>query len=299
MKKLLQLCLLLTVIAIILIKTPVIPYVGQLIYYSPCDQPISYKVDEVDPQFQLSRTEFLADIQQAETIWNQVTGKNLFIYDQKNGILSINLVYDGRQTLNNQITNLESQLQSEKNSIDPQMIKYQNLSADFKSKMQTLNSQISYWNSNGGAPPDEYTKLKAQQQSLQLEAIQLNELAKSLNISTDEYNTQIGQLNQTVDTYNSALQQRPEEGLYDSQNNRITIYFNISHNELLHTLAHEMGHALGLQHNQNPQSIMYPKTTTTLTASIDDANALQKICQKITIFDRIQSMINLLFHKSI
>src|SRR5258706_11862478 len=163
-KQMLQLVILFTIIIIILVKTPVIAYTGQIIYSSPCDTPEHYKVDFVDPRFQLSQSEFLTDIQQAETIWDQAVGKKLFTYDPQNASsLSINMVFDQRQSLNNQIDSLENQLNTEKNTIDPQGAQYEQESADFKKRLASLNEQISYWNSQGVAPRDEFNKLKSEQ----------------------------------------------------------------------------------------------------------------------------------------
>jgi predicted Zn-dependent protease len=45
-----------------------------------------------------------------------------------------------------------------------------------------------------------------------------------------------------------------------------------------------MGHSLGLGHNSNPQSIMYPETNLITTPSVDDENALAQVCAKRSIF---------------
>lgn len=265
---------------------PALQALNNFIYRSQCDTPISYSIGSVDPRFGLSKDEFLADTQQAIQIWDSVENKQLFTYTpQQTNALTINLIFDKRQSLTSEIGQMETQLQNEKQNINPQIDQYKNESADFRQKLAALNSQIQYWNSRGGAPPDEYNKLISEQRNLQQEANRLNAMAQSLNQSTDQFNAQIGQLNQTVDTLNQALQLRPEEGIYDPNNNLINIYFNISHNETVHTLAHELGHALGMNHVLNPNGIMFARTTTKLTPSLDDIEQLQKICQKHSIFE--------------
>ncbi len=255
-----------------------------VIYFSPCDTPIRYRINSVDPRFKLTKEEFAAYITDAIAIWNSPSGRQLFVADPQ-GLLSINLTFDNRQSLNDQITSLEGELKTKKNQIDPQIQEYNRLSADFKKRLDDLNTQIDYWNSKGGAPADEYEKLKNEQQALKEEAARLNVLAKSLNQSTDLYNTDVGKLNQTVDTFKEALSQRPEEGVYDGKNNRIDIYFNINKNELIHTLAHELGHALGLRHIQNSNAIMYPFTTEVISPSIEETLAIKELCKERTIFE--------------
>ncbi len=255
--------------------------------YSFCDQPILYRVDTVDPKFNLSRDEFMTDINQGVQIWNSAKDKNLFVYDPK-GDLSINLVYDERQSLTSQISQLEDKVKSDRQALNPQVSEYKRLSADFKQKLDDLNNQIEYWNSQGGAPPDEYQKLIKQQQDLQVEASTLNEMARSLDISADNYNTQVGALNKTINTFNSVLEERPEEGVFKGSENRIEIYFNISKSELIHTIAHELGHALGIRHVNNPAAIMYPKTSQKILLTDDDIAGLEDVCKRYSILELIQ-----------
>ncbi len=84
-----------------------LPPIDKLLYYSVCDQAIHYHVDTVDPKFNLSRDSFSSDVSQAAQIWKDAVGKNLFVYDEK-GELSINLIYDERQSLTNQINQMEN-----------------------------------------------------------------------------------------------------------------------------------------------------------------------------------------------
>lgn len=265
-----------------------------LFSYSICDEPIKYRIDTVDPKFNLSKEQFSLDVNQAAQIWNNEADKNLFIYDPA-GDLSINLIYDERQSLNNQIQQLEDTVKSDKQSLNPKVNEYEKLASEFKQKVIELNKKIEEWNNKGGAPPDEYKKIIEEQQSLQSETDRLNSMAKSLNISTQEYNSQVNNLNQTIKTFNNAITERPEEGIFKGPENRIEIYFNISKTELVHTIAHELGHALGLDHLQNPKAIMYSKTNQSIVLSDDDEKALEELCRRHSIFEVIQVYLSRLF----
>lgn len=265
-------------------------------YFSYCDTPIKYRIDTVDPRFKLSKDEFLTDIQQATKIWDDAEGKNLFEYDPNGDKddLSVSLIYDERQSLDNQINDIQSQLQNQKSDLTPKMQQYQQESADFNNKLAQFEQQVNYWNSQGGAPPDQYDKLKQQQADLQAEADRLNQEAKDLNLSADQYNAKVSELNQTVDSFNAELAQKPEEGLFDGKSYTISIYFDNNHAELIHTLAHEFGHSLGMDHNSDKKSIMYPYSSQSITPSPEDLTALNVVCQQHSVFEALQQRINVL-----
>jgi len=272
------------VVAILLVvgylnKTTLLTQADNILFQSPCAAPKTFRIGSVDPRFNISKAELESDAQEAGSVW-KYQGMILMQYDP-HAQMPINMVYD-----HTQINNLNNQVAQQKNSLKPQIAEYQQKVAAFKKESNDLNTQIQYWNSKGGASPDVYNNLIAKQQSLQQQATQLQQMADQLNQSTDQYNQQIQQLNQKVNNYNNVLVYKPEEGLYtkNGTNEKIDIYFNNSRQELIHTLAHEMGHSLGLGHNGNPQSIMYPQTNLAITPSVDDENALAQVCAKRSIF---------------
>lgn len=286
MKKVLLFILIPVIITIFLFRTQIKTSAKDFIYYSPCDTPIPYSIGTIDSGFDVARDELLADVKEAATIWDTTQGKELFVYDPSSKF-TINMVYDSRQALTSQITQLNSDLKQKQGAIDPQITSFKQEQAAFEKKVNDLNNQIQYWNSRGGAPKDEYDKLVAQQKSLQEEANNLNATAKQLGQSTQEYNLNAEKLNNTINNYQEVLQNKPEEGLYEQQGNerKISIYIDISKEEFQHTLAHEMGHALGIDHNSNPKSIMYPQTTNALIPTNEDVSNLNLICMKRTIFE--------------
>lgn len=247
---------------------------------APCKNPIHYKIGTIDQRFNLTNEKIINDVEIAANIWNNSARKTLFVYDPKSS-LTINFIYDARQSISLQLSANEIMLQNAKSILTPNEQKYNALVADFKTRVTTLNKNIDYWNNHGGAPPDEYQKLITEQNSLKQESDQINALVVKLNISAKEYNNVVAQLNQSAANFNEVIQTTPEEGLYSPSRNEIDIYLAINHNELIHTLAHELGHALWLPHTQDKKSIMFPLTSQTITPAKEDLLVLNNLCYPV------------------
>lgn len=267
----------LTLITLVILITGGIVYINTL-SFSECDTPISYKLGILDPKFGLKQTTAMSDIQDAADIWSKYYKKPLFI-NSSTAILTINFVYDERSALNTQIDQLQNQLGKKNTTLQQQISSYESDAAAFEKKLASFNAQVNQVNRSGGASPELYNSLIAQQSALNQEGNSLNVRAKQLNLSARDYNSNVQNLNQNINQFNQAIVQKPEEGLYNGGNNTITIYFANNRQELVHTLAHELGHALGMLHNDDPLAIMYPYTTSSLSVTAQDKQLLDYVCR--------------------
>lgn len=261
-----------------------------LLYYSPCDTPLAYKIGFIDSRFGISQAQLVTDLHEAESVWESDSEKDLFVNNPQ-ALLTVQMKYDTRQALTQKLDTLENTLSQDKVSVQSQIADFEAKSAQFKKDVDEFNKQVAYWNSKGGAPKDEYNKLQSTQAGLQSRSQELSTLATSLNRSTAEFNNQIGTFNSTVNSLNQELQVRPEEGLYDPNTNTITIFITSSHYELVHTLAHELGHALGMNHVEGLKSIMYTSTSTSLIPSEEDTAEFTYVCRERTTLEWLQNKV--------
>jgi predicted Zn-dependent protease len=236
---------------------------GYYLYsHRPCAQPIYYTVGTFDTQFGISQTAFLADAQQAANLWNQAAGHTVLAYSAT-GTMPINLLYDTRQqdtTIGETITQQESALAAQKQQIAQMQSQYD------AGKQKYLADQ------NSGASAS----------TLNAEADSLNAMADQLQGMVSTLNAQIAQVNANANSYNAvAAGVNFEEGEYVEQYGKsyINLYEYKDNTQLVRLMAHELGHSLGLAHNTNPQSIMYPENTgNSISLSTNDKAELNARC---------------------
>lgn len=250
--------------------------------YVPCQEPIEYRIGTIDPRFGLSDEQVLSDIAQAAALWSDARGTPLFAYNPK-GAVAINLIYDTRQQatqkaaeLNEAIdetgrvaSSVKQQYSALQASYNAAVAEYERQVEEFNDAQSAYNERVDYWNDKGGAPPPEYAKLSAQKRALtqQLDALEakrreVNRQADQVNALIDKYNLLVDHINTNVDEINNngLVDTQFEEGVYteDASGKRIDIYQFDTKTTFLRVLAHELGHALGLDHTEGSDSIMNP-----------------------------------------
>ena len=244
----------------------------------PTDTRLRYRIGTIDPRFNISPEKVQQLTQQAADIWHVGTMKSYFVYDP-NAQLSINLIYDERQAestarsqeiqiLENtrlytdaehqKIQNREQELSQAKRELEIQQLNYQQRLDQYNQMVNAMNQSSQRYNDSV------MQQIHFQKQQLQQNLYDLNnatdafnQKVEQLNQNVDQVNAINHQFNQSVDQFNQRFQPRQfDKGMFNGR--EINVYEFQSENDLRITLAHELGHVLGLKHNDDPKALMYP-----------------------------------------
>ncbi len=269
--------------------------------YSRCPAPLTYRIGTVDKEFGLSEGEVRMAVADAESLWEAASGKNLFTYDPE-GTIVINFTFDERQALTEEEHTLRDVLDWKETLSGDLRAEYEELLEEYESIRDTYekrvaryendlavhNGKVAYWNNRGGAPSGEYDAMNNEQRRLAREHDALADLADTLNALVDEINelgeksnAHIRDYNNTVRDYNDRFAREREFTQGDYYRNTITIYQFEDAGELRLVLAHELGHALSLDHVEDEQSVMYHLMEgqhETLSLTEADLRALTDAC---------------------
>lgn len=267
---------------------------------SKCDAPVVYDLGTIDERFGITREEARAAITDAESLWENATGENLFTYAEGSDF-TINFVYDDRQEITNEEGEVRTILENKQEmsaeiraEYDRMISKYEKLKStyenrvnDYEDSLDAYNDEVELWNKKGGAPEGVYADLETTQEHLDEESDELGDIAEELNLIVDAVNDLgeagnrvVHDYNEDVAWYNTLFSGEREFTQGDYRSDRINIYQFGDGLELRQVLAHELGHALSLGHVEEEQSIMYylMEDPHSFVLSVTDLSEFRHVC---------------------
>ncbi|MEK7461751.1 MAG: matrixin family metalloprotease [Patescibacteria group bacterium] len=273
---------------------------------SACDRPIEYGIGTFDRRFGISYQTFLSALAEAEAILEKPIGKELFMYSPESDELAVNLIYDYRQETTGVLSSLENVVTKDEVAYRTLRSKYVSLKAEYENVKSIYNAQIELfneknsdyeqrvkvWNRGKRTSNTELEQLETARLALENEATELKLLETRLNQMVNEINHLVGLLNNlvkslnlNVEAYNTIGALRGETfvgGVYQITEDvqEINVYEFSNRDKLVKVLAHELGHALGLEHVDDHEAIMYELNEGhTKVLSKTDFAALKTLCK--------------------
>ena len=288
-------------------------YVAQAI----CPAPLEYAIGEIDPSFDLTTDGVRLALSDAESIWEDATGQNLFTYNPE-AKFTVNFIYDERQEYTDAEGNFKQKLDQTQSASDRLNATYANLvenydelqkvysqrASRYETNLSAYNTQVEQYNQEGGVTEELYAALQERKEELDTQQVsldtlsdQLNELVGQINNIGDRGNVLVETYNRGVREYNHTFGESREftQGTYSSDK-RIDIYAYTDKQELRLVLAHEFGHALSLDHVANEKSIMYfliGEQPGTFTPTQEDMDEFIRVCSKKSFWSTIETSFNI------
>lgn len=272
----------------------------------PCTMPLTYSLGSIDERFDISRAALLDALERAASTWDDELDRDLLQYAEEGGALTVNLVYDDRQQTTTKLKSLGITISSDKAAYETVQREYQKLLAAYEAEKEQFNAanaalqrdtaayqaEVARVNARGGATPAEYERLQAtkasliaRQDALVARQKRLNDDASDVNAMVQTLNRLASRVNAVASAYNETAedhQEEFEEAVYQSAPGKqeINVFEFDSNPRLTRVLAHEFGHALGLEHVEESEAIMFRlNQRTDLVITEADRRELFRACR--------------------
>lgn len=271
----------------------------------PCAEPLTYRFGDIDSRYNITKKQLASIMKEVEDLWATALDRDLLDY-HPDGKVVIRLIYSEEQRRTEDEQTFSKRIRMKQEQIDVQRREYQRLADNYKKREKDFKKTLSKYNQlaesynetaekwNGENITDrQLSKLNEMERQIkELKPVlnqkqgKLESLRQRTNAKSEQLNRLVDEQNKLIDTYNNRFGGSMEfdQGQFVKKGNNesIRIFQFSDHSQLKTVLAHEAGHALGLQHVSNPKSIMYhmmgEQNIFNLALTDEDVSAIKQQC---------------------
>lgn len=246
----------------------------------PCEVALTYRVGEIHSQYNISRHELEDILKEVEELWSVPLNQDLVNFDE-DGKVTVNLVYsenqqwtDAERQFSKRISVKEEKTSTYRKEHRQLLERHQEKQNEVQQVLEEYNSTVEDYNAlaekwkQKQAPEnviEQFNQLEKKigqiEADLQRKQNRLNELGKRANTKANRLNDIVEEQNKMIEEYNERFSKprQFDQGRYvkKGSNEQINVYQFANRAQLKTVLAHEIGHAMGLDHVSNPKSIMH------------------------------------------
>lgn len=240
-----------------------------------------------------------------EMLWSEALTRPLLSYSDS-GQVAIHLIYSKEQQKTREERQLSNRIELNKQQFNIREREYKRLSHNYEKQQKDLKGLLSIYNKKVDNLNDTFSKLKKdgisknEKHAIKRKERQINNLKyrldqkhagleslrKRLNQKTEQLKKLSRKTNELVSAYNEKFSdsRKFHQGQFTKRDDQQVVkIFQFGNSlELKAVLAHEMGHALGLNHVENEESVMYylmdKQNMLDLALSKEDIEAMKNRC---------------------